>query len=82
MLVYAGACVCVCALACLLRIVSRDKISRFKNTCYIYIHVYMRHKMFFCLVKTWNSVDGQALRRRADNIHHRINAAAQLVLIL
>ena len=42
----------------------------------------MRHKMFFCLVKTWNSVDGQALRRRADNIHHRINAAAQLVLIL
>ena len=32
MLVCAGACVCVCVCVCALRIVSRDKILRFKNT--------------------------------------------------
>ena len=47
MLVCAGASVCVCVCVCvcvqMLRIVSRDKILCFKNTCYYnYHYMYVR----------------------------------------
>ena len=49
MLVCAGACVCVCMRVYELRIVSRDKILRFKNTVIIIIYLWPSPSLSFSL---------------------------------